>query len=141
MAVDEHVLRSFFAAPKDSPFTASRISDFQLEFVYLQSIATMRSCALVNREWSDHATRRLYATVWVRSPTDAELLARTLAPTFRRSGRALHLQKLVLNVLVRFPEDGEQPSQLSRSYARRLAAVVRNLPNLGTFLASTKGNR
>ncbi|KAH7104459.1 hypothetical protein BKA62DRAFT_827390 [Auriculariales sp. MPI-PUGE-AT-0066] len=136
MAVDEHVLRTFFATPKESPFTDRRVSDYQLEYVYLQSAATMRACARVNREWSERATPYLYRHVWVRCPVDADLLARTLAPTFRRSSRTLLLQKLVQNVLIRFPRDLIEPGQTSRSYARKLAAVVRNLPNLGVFLAS-----
>ncbi|KZW00631.1 hypothetical protein EXIGLDRAFT_720866 [Exidia glandulosa HHB12029] len=136
LATEEHILKAFFSTPTDAPFTAPRVSDFMLEYVYLQSAATMRSCALVNREWSDRAVQYLYRYIWLRSASDAELLARTLAPSFRRSNRIIRLQHLVQNVLVRFPKERVDDSPPTRSYGKKLAAVLRNTPNLSVFLHS-----
>lgn len=136
LAIEEHILRAFFATPADAPFTAQRVSDYMLEYVYLQSTATMRACALVNREWCERAVQYLYRYVWLRSASDAELLARTLAPAFRRSQRLARLQAYVQNVLVRFPKDCSDSCPPARSYARRLSAIIANTPNLAVFLHS-----
>lgn len=137
LATDEQILKAFFSTPAEDPFTTQRVSDFMLEYVYQQAAVTMRSCALVNREWSFSAVQYLYRYIWLRSASDAELLARTLAPSFRRSCRIIRLQHLVQNVLVRFPREhqGALPPP-TRSYARKLAAILRNTPNLTVFLHS-----